>query len=46
VEEGDVLNIIVSSVEASVAPLQITAQVVRTEKLDNDEVLVATVKVT
>lgn len=45
VNEGDVLEITVSSTTASVAPLEITATVARTEVQDNNELLVATVRV-
>ncbi len=43
--EGDVVNITVSAVDARVAPLEIVARVVRTENLDNGKILIATVKV-
>ncbi len=45
VNEGDVLNISVSARETSIAPLEITARVVRTEKLNPGEYLIATVTV-
>jgi len=45
VNDGDVLDIKVSSVIASVPPLEIKANVVRTEAQENDQLLVATVKI-
>ncbi len=45
VTEGEILDIVVNAVEASVPPLEIVAKVMRTESQPNNALLVATVKV-